>query len=80
MKNSEPEDEQILCRLDVKQKSSTNTPRIKEKLVPHCLTQHEGSSGISNEIEILVIMFRGSVELFSVSREFAQMILKCFNK
>ena len=29
-----------MCRLDVKQKSSVSAPRIKEKLVPHCLTQH----------------------------------------
>ena len=68
-KNSEPEDEQILCRLDVKQKLSASTLRIKMKLVPHCLTQHGGSSGMSKEIEIQVIMFWGSVELFSVSGE-----------
>ena len=29
-KNSEPEDEQVLCRLDVKLKLSTNYPRRKE--------------------------------------------------
>ena len=33
VKNSEPEDEQILCRLDVKQKLSTSTPRTERKLV-----------------------------------------------
>ena len=39
-KNSEPEDKQVLCRLDAKLKISTTTPRIqKGKLVPHCLTQ-----------------------------------------
>ena len=57
MKNSEPEDEQILCRLDAKQNLSASTPRIKEKLVLHCLTQHGGSFGISNELEFQVIMF-----------------------
>ena len=40
VKNSEPEDKQMLCGLDVKQKLSASTPRIKRKLVPHCLTQH----------------------------------------
>ena len=39
-KNSEPEDKQILCRLDAKQKISASTPRIKRKLVLQCLTQH----------------------------------------
>ena len=40
VKNSVPEDKQVLCRLDVKLKISTSTPRIqKGKLVPHCLTQ-----------------------------------------
>ena len=41
VKNSEPEDEQVLCRLDLKLKISATTPRMqKEKLVLHCLTQH----------------------------------------
>ena len=56
-KNSEPEDEQILCRLDAKQKLSASTPRIKGILVQHCLTLHRGLTGISKEIEIQVIMF-----------------------
>ena len=59
-KNSEPEDDRVLCRLDVKLKISTTTPRIqKGKLVMHYLTQQKSVTILLFLVNFLLINITG---------------------